>query len=337
MAKAIAQKYRSPICIVHTKALERQATQRLGRTYTIQRLLRSGWPKGVTKPDLVVWDECHHSASDEWAKLAAMFPRAKILGLTATPQRADGRGLELFDRMVVAAQYSHLLEQGVIVPARVFVPEKELDGSDPDPVNAYTKYAPRSRALFFLRRIADAEVAARRLGPGHEPWHSAIPPKKRDRLMKAFRDGKLRALLTVDALTEGLDVPGVQTVVLSSPCQHVGTYLQRVGRGLRAFPGLDHMSLLDLCSASLRHGSPTADRTYTIGGLGIGPAMPTLGVKRGSYTRIERGQYDARLVEVHDWSSPVERQRATARLRALAMSRGYPEKAVDEAARRLFG
>lgn len=335
MAQAIASKFSSPLCIVHTKALERQATQRLGRTYTIQKLLKSGWPRGMEMPGIVCWDEAHHSASDEWHKLAAMFPEARLLGLTATPQRADGRGLQLFEKMVVATQYSHLIEEGMIVPARVFIPEDEVDGSDPDPVNAYLKYAPGTRALFFLRSIEDAERAAQRLGAGYEPWHCEVPWTRRNRLMKDFQHSKVRGLVTVDALTEGFDVPGVETIVLGSPCEHVGTYLQRVGRGLRAFEGKSHLILLDLCSASQRHGSPTADRVYTIDGVGIEEAALCSGT-RETLERSERGEYDARFIEVHDWDSPASREKAKAMLNALAKRRGYSQRAANLAAKSLF-
>lgn len=338
MAQAIAATYGQTLCVVHTRALLVQATRRLGRTHTIQQLLRSGLPAGASMPKLLIWDECHHSAADEWAKLAAMFPRVRLLGLTATPQRADGRGLELFDEMVVATQYSYLVKRGVIVKPRVFVPEKKVDGSDPDPVVAYRQYAPGSRALFFLRDIPAADEVAERLGEGFEPWHSAVPWGKRNRTMKAFRSGKLRGLVTCNALTEGFDVPSVDTIVLGRPCEHVGTYIQIVGRGLRASPGKAVAIVLDLCGASLQHGSPIADRRYMIGGTGIAESG-SRGEREVEPEYAERGQHVARLVEMIDWDTvdDAQKRRHEARLKALAKKRGYPEAAADEAARVLFG
>jgi superfamily II DNA or RNA helicase len=338
MAQAIAATYRQTLCVVHTRALLQQATRRLGRTHTIQQLLRSGLPVGAPMPKLVVWDECHHSAADEWVKLAAMFPGARLLGLTATPQRADGRGLELFDEMVVATQYSYLVKRGVIVKPRVFVPEKKVDGSDPDPVVAYRQYADGSRVLFFLRDIPAADAVTERLGPGFAAWHSGVPWGKRARAMKAFRNGELRGLVTCNALTEGFDVPSVETIVLGRPCEHVGTYIQIVGRGLRASPGKGAAVVLDLCGASLQHGSPIADRRYMLGGTGIaegGQSTPHEVEREHS----ELGQHVARLIEVVDWAAvdDGQKRRHEARLKALAKRRGYPEAAADEAARVLFG
>lgn len=339
MAQAIAATYRQTLCVVHTRALLRQATQRLGRTHTIQQLLSSGMPAGATRPKLVIWDECHHSASDEWQKLAKLFPRARLLGLTATPQRADGLGLDLFDEMVVAANYSYLVEQGFLVKPRVFIPEEAVRGSDPDPVSAYRKYADGSRALFFVRSIEHAEAVVRRLGKGFAPWHCELPWRKRNADLKAFSEGKLRGLVTVDALTEGFDVPSVETIVLGRRCEHVGTYLQIVGRGLRVAPGKDSMVLLDLSGASLRHGSPIADRSYMIGGVGITGPTSEITPERQAPSRRERGQHEAQLIEVFDWSkaSRKQRQKAKARLEALAEKRRFSPEVVAAAERRLWG
>lgn len=341
MAQAIAGQYQRTLCVVHTRALLRQAERRLGRAATIQQLLRSGPPPSVQHPELVIWDECHHSASDEWSKLTEMFQRAALLGLTATPQRGDGRGLECFDRMVVAAQYSELLDMGALVRCRVFIPEEQIDGSDPDPVNAYRKYAKGTRVLFFVRSIDQANAIARRLGSSFSAWHYQMPWSARAKAMKAFGELKLLGLVTVDALTEGFDVPSVETIVLSRPCEHVGTFLQIVGRGLRIAPRKEQLVLLDLSRASMRHGSPTADRTYSIHGRGISdPLEATPPVARADEEdRDERITHDARLIEVFDWSRADEarREKAKADLHRLAAARGFDPATADKAAQRLFG
>lgn len=337
MAQAVAGNYGSTLCVVHTRALLKQAQRRLGRAHTIQQLLKSGLPAGARAPELVIWDECHHSASDEWRKLRALFPRAALLGLTATPQRADGRGLEVFDRMVVAAQYSDLVAMGALVSCRVFVPDKKIDGAEPDPVNAYRRYARDTRVLFFVRSIEQADAMAARLGQGFAAWHHGVAWGKRAKALAAFGDRKLRGLVTVEALTEGFDVPSVETIVLGRTCEHVGTFLQIVGRGLRAAPGKSDLLLLDLSGASLRHGSPVADRVYTIAGGGISDAIPR-DAQRDPAARETRTEYPARLVEVLDWSraTTAQKEKYQADLARLARARGFPPAAAEEAAKRLF-
>jgi DNA repair protein RadD len=338
MAHAIAAQYPSTLCVVHTRALLKQAQQRLGRAHTIQQLLRCGTPAGMRDPDLVIWDECHHSASDEWSKLAQMFPRARLLGLTATPQRGDGRALDAFDRMVVAAQYSELIAMGALVSCRVFVPDKKVDGSDPDPVNAYRRYAKGTRVLFFVRSIEQADAVATRLGQGFAAWHHGIAWGKRAKALAAFGDRKLRGLVTVEALTEGFDVPSVETIVLGRACEQVGTFLQIVGRGLRAAPGKSDLLLLDLSGASLRHGSPVADRVYTIDGSGISDVI-LRDAQREPAEPETRSEYSARLIEVFDWSraTAAQKEKYQADLHRLARARGFEPAAAEEAVRTIFG
>lgn len=336
IAQAIAAQYPASLCVVHTRALLKQAQRRLGRAMTIQALLRPG-RRAIADPALIVWDECHHSAAEAWGQLREQFPRAALLGLTATPQRGDGRPLDAFDSMIVAAQYSDLLELGVIVPCRVFRPSETIDGSDPDPVAAYRKYANGSRAVFYVGSVEQADGAARRLGRSFAAWHYGVPWGKRARLLKAFAENELRGLVTVDALTEGFDLPSIETIVLGRTCQHAGTYLQIVGRGLRAAPGKSSLMLLDLSGASTRHGSPTADRAYTIDGDGISGSLAGLDRRQGAEPE-PRGEHDAELVEVIDWSraSETEKRKARADLRRLAQARGFDPKAAELAGRMLF-
>jgi superfamily II DNA or RNA helicase len=338
MAQAIAAPYRHTLTVVHTRALLKQATQRLGRTHTIQQLLKTGLPPEAAPPELIIWDECHHSASDKWSALAAKFPKARLLGLTATPERADKRGLDLFQEIVVAAHHTELVREGVLVKCRVLIPEKEIDGSDPEPVAAYRKYAAGTRALFFVRNVKQANEVAAALGAGFEPWHSKIAWGKRAKSMTAFAAGKLKGLVTVEALKEGFDVPSVETIVLGRTCEETHTFLQIVGRGLRAAPGKKRMLLLDLKGATQRHGSPVMDRQYSIDGEEPSEAAPATAAEREAVERAQRDEHDAVLVEVTDWAKATAtvKRKTVAQLARLAKTKGYPQAAADEAARRLF-
>ncbi len=105
--------------------------------------------------DLLVIDEAHHYAAEEWSSVAAHVRAYATVGFTATPQRADGRPLgDVFDVMVDVVSYSELLDRGHIVPCRVLRPEAPL-GIDlaQDATEAWRKYAPGSQAFVFVRNL----------------------------------------------------------------------------------------------------------------------------------------------------------------------------------------
>jgi DNA repair protein RadD len=296
MARQLAAPFgRDVLCIVHTHELKSQSAAWFD-TVTIQQLLLSG--TGGRKPRLLIWDECHHSAGDEWRSANDLFPEATVLGLTATPQRQDGRPLHCFDTMVspVTVQgmrYSELIKAGHIVPCDIILPDRYFDKKDPDPAKAYLLNAPGTQAIFICGSIAEAEKAASDIGPTAAPFHSLLKDSVRSRRMRAFRDPKdsLKILTTYNALTEGFDAPATQTLVLSRPCHFVGSYLQAAGRVLRSSPGKRAATLIDCRGASVKHGSPTQDRIYSIDG-GIEAEEGTSVMQPAFKPRSERDKYE---------------------------------------------
>jgi superfamily II DNA or RNA helicase len=79
----------------------------------------------------------------------------------------------------------------------------------------------------------------------------------------------VRVLTNVNTLTEGVDVPEARTCILARSFGHVGGYLQAAGRVLRAAPGKESAVVVDLTGATIRHGLPTTDRTYSLSGRAI--------------------------------------------------------------------
>jgi superfamily II DNA or RNA helicase len=228
-------------------------------------------------PTHVVLDEAHHYMADEWREVLAELPDAKVLGLTATPERADGRPLgDIFQELVVAATYSELIAAGHIVRAVVLRPEKRL-GSDiaQDPVDAWRTYVPRKDrgpTFCFCARVELAEQAAtkfREAGITAEVIHEGTPPRVRDQTLARFRDGATKVIANVNTMTEGIDVPESSVAILARQYVHVGGMLQAAGRVLRAARGKTHATVLDLSGSTHRHGMPDADRDYGLTGRAI--------------------------------------------------------------------
>ncbi len=239
---------------------------------TIQTLLASG-----IRPEagFVLWDECHHVPSDEWGGVLDDYSDARVVGLTATPSRSDGRALgDIFEEMVVAATYSQLIELGHIVPCRVFQAKQVMKSCELalDPLEAMKKHA-RGGSFVFCKDVEHAYDVALKLNLNN--ISSAVieantPADIRKADLARFSDMWLDALVNVYTLTEGVDVPAAETCVIARSVGHPSTYLQMAGRVLRPAPGKTEAVLIDLSGASLLHGLPTEDRNYSLCGKPIG-------------------------------------------------------------------
>src|SRR5688572_2729679 len=158
----------------------------------------------VPEAQWIGWDEAHHSAAATWLPVLDAQPNALVLGLTATPQRSDGKPLgDIYAELVVGAQYSELLAAKFLIPCRVLRPERFL-GSDfaKDPVEAWMECATRMvdgrvvsrRGFIFSRTVADAKRQAEdlcRLGVRAACVDGKMSDKKLDAIMAAFASGDL--------------------------------------------------------------------------------------------------------------------------------------------------
>jgi superfamily II DNA or RNA helicase len=99
---------------------------------SVQTLARRLGDPRYPAPDLIVVDEAHHSVAGQWAAILAAYPNAHVLGVTATPERLDGKGLGAeaggpFDAMVEGPSVADLVAGGSLVPSRVFAPKTGPD------------------------------------------------------------------------------------------------------------------------------------------------------------------------------------------------------------------
>lgn len=228
--------------------------------------------------DLVVIDECHRAASPGVRQTLAAYPRARILGLTATPQRGDGQALgDIFQALVCGPSLADLTAQGYLVPATIHAPVSPVEGAlGMDPVEAYQRWCGGRPTLVFAANADHARELAAGLTAAGAPAVTVLDETNR-RARAAAREGlaggALAAVVTVRALLEGWDCPAVAAVIL---CQTFGTvsgYLQALGRGLRPAPGKRDLVVCDLRGAVYLHGRPTDERRWTLDGSGCtGPA-----------------------------------------------------------------
>ena len=206
---------------------------------------------------LWVQDEVHHLLADnKWGKATALFPNAKGLGVTATPTRADGRGLGrhadgLMDVMVESPGMRDLINMGFLTDYRIFAPPSDINLANvptsasgdfsPEPLRAavhkshivgdavqhYLRIAPGKLGVTFAVDVESAtEIAAayRQAGVPAEVVSANTPPALRAAILARFARGELKQLVNVDLFGEGFDLPAIEVVSMTRPTQSFALY-----------------------------------------------------------------------------------------------------------------
>lgn len=291
LGRAIADGHSAPLVVSHTTGLRDQNRQTIcPRSVTVHSLVAAARKHGLkgtramTGPvDLLVLDEAHHYASDNWGVVHELWPQARVLGLTATPERGDGRPLQpYFEQLIKVANYSELLEAGYLVPCRVV---RELGGGDErggrvgrgsraSAVDAYTALCALDELqtlIFAENKSHGVEITNDLVDRGHRAAFicGTTPSAERDATIARFERGELSCLVNVEVLVEGIDIPCVEAIILWKSAGTVGAYLQMAGRGLRPYPGKEELLLVDLSGASTQFGPPDQDRDYSLSGRAI--------------------------------------------------------------------
>jgi DNA repair protein RadD len=282
--------------LVHRTELQSQSVSKLENAgVTNLRIIRAGqdigsplapvtvasiptltrWGDRMPKADLVVFDECHHVVAKTWQRIADAYSSSHLLGMTATPQRADGKPLgDVFDSLVVGSTVRELTELGYLVKCRVWAPHVLPQNGEiaADPAEVYREHGTNRRAVIFCVTVEHAERVAASMPVPCRVVHGAMPARERAEVLAAFAEGTIRAIANVHVLTEGFDCPSATVCILTRKPEHAGTFLQMVGRVLRPAPNKSEALLLDLGGSVWQHGTPDAERTYTLDGEGISRA-----------------------------------------------------------------
>ena len=234
--------------------------------------------------DVVIVDEFHHAAAKSYKDLLARLKPKILLGLTATPERADGQSVfELFDsRVAYESRLWDALDQGLLCPFHYFGVNDATDLSavpwirgryvmrDLDDVlsgdnvralrirQAVEKYVTsphKMRALGFCAGVEHAHFMARKFTEFGYPsvaLDANSPNDIRKSARAKLQNGTIRAIFTVDLFNEGVDLPEVDTVLMLRPTESATIFLQQLGRGLRLTEGKRLLTVLDFVG-HLRH------------------------------------------------------------------------------------
>lgn len=258
---------------------------------SLQTLIRRELPQS----HLVFVDEAHHSLSASFLQLLEQYQAAGaiIIGLTATPYRLDGRGLgDVYDVIVAPVSVGDLIGRGYLTPVRYYGTRKDLEPVTEDVkvragefdaaqlyakfdkrelydgvVQNYLRFAEASKAIVFnvnVEHSLKVVAAFRAAGIGAEHVDGETPRGERERILHDFRNGAFEVLCNVNILTEGFDLPAIETVILNRATKSKSLYLQMVGRGLRPSPGKSHCVVIDQGGNVRQFGPVEAPQEYVL-------------------------------------------------------------------------
>ena len=258
----------------------------LGMIQTVGRRLDR-----VAPPSLIVVDECHHAVSPTYVAVLNHWPKAKLLGFTATPRRADGRGLgDVFQTMVQAIPMADLIKQGFLAGYDYLAPPMKADLSGVktrmgdfavdelaavmdkqvvtgSAVDHYAQHLQGRPAIAFCVTVAHAEHVAQQFREARFRAASvdgAMDQAERRNRIDAIGNGELQVLTSCELISEGVDVPVVAGAILLRPTKSLGMFLQQVGRCLRPKPDGSKAVILDHVGNVHNHGMPDAHREWSL-------------------------------------------------------------------------
>ena len=273
--------------IAANRAMDLSHTAQVASVQTVARRLHL-LPRDFFQ--LLVVDEAHHSTASQWSATIAHFAQAKLLGVTATPIRGDGRGLgEHYQAMVQGPTAAELTSEGYLAPARVLAPpgfdsaglRKRMGDFDTkqaeqrvgtimgDCLGHYRKHLSGQTAIAFCCSVAHAEAVAhlfQSAGIAAASIDGTMDTSTRRELLQRLAVGDLKVLTSCALIGEGVDVPSVGGCILLRPTASVGLHLQMIGRCLRPQPGKTAV-VLDHVGNTLRLGHHLEERDWTLDGL----------------------------------------------------------------------
>lgn len=245
---------------------------------SIQTLMREKRLNQFSKDhfDTIVVDEAHHVMSESYQKVLNHFENAKVLGVTATPDRGDMKNLgAYFESLAFEYSLPQAIKDGYLSKIKALTIPLELDltsvsqqagdfkaselGSALDPyleqiANEMWNVAKDRKIVVFLPLIDTSKKMTDLLNKvGFKAVEVNGNSQDRDQILKDFDEGKYNVLCNSMLLTEGWDCPSVDCVVVLRPTKVRSLYSQMVGRGTRLYPGKDHLLLLDFLWHTERH------------------------------------------------------------------------------------
>lgn len=335
IAQSAAAKGNNVLILVHRRELIIQTSKALARLGLAHGVIAPGYKKSNASiqvasvqtlvrrlatidfyPSLIIIDEAHHAVASTWDKILLHYDKAKLLGVTATPERLDGKGLgEHFDLLVKGPTVKFLIENSFLSNLKVYtlpfalsrslikIKNKDFDpeesaqsledaGINGDAITEYTSRCPNKPAIVFCCNIRHAEqMADRFIKAGYKAAalvSKGVGPLERAQMIEDLGNGNLDVITSIDIISEGTDIPIVTAAILLRPTESLTIYLQQVGRVLRPAPDKDFAFIIDCVGNVQRHGMPQQDRDWSLEGTPKKDKSPSVFICQSCYAAFER-------------------------------------------------
>ena len=247
------------------------------KAMSIQWLMRH-YDEIEEEPGMIVIDEAHHALAKTYKEMWERFPKAKFLGLTATPCRLNGKGFtDLFDVLVQSWSVPEFISKGRLATydfvsiksdgvTQRLIDSLQKRGADGDYQNkemdmllnkkpsierlyrSLEEYGKDRKGIVYAINISHAQKITKlyqKHGVKAIAIDSKTPATERQQDIEAFKKGDIQVLVNVDIFSEGFDCPDVEFVQLARPTLSLAKYLQMVGRGLRVAKGKKNCVIID--------------------------------------------------------------------------------------------
>lgn len=226
--------------------------------------------------DVIIIDEAHHCISDSYRRILDYFNEAKVLGVTATPDRGDMKNLgQVFESLAYEYTMPQAIREGYLSPIKAMTIPLKMDlsgvsvqsgdfkagdlGTALEPylyqiADEMAKYCNNRKTVVFLPLVKTSQKFRDILNEkGFKAAEVNGESRDRAEILEDFEKGKYNVLCNSMLLTEGWDCPSVDCIAVLRPTKVRGLYCQMVGRGTRLSPGKDHLLLLDFLWHTERH------------------------------------------------------------------------------------
>ena len=233
---------------------------------TLEKLVSSGY-------ELMIIDECHHSAAETWRKTIEAISPKLLVGMTATPFRSDEKGLaEIYDIISYTKSIGYMIDNKYLCNIQSKQIRSDIDTStetnEPksdfssdylektmncpelieDTVKKFIEEAPNRKTIAFCTSIDHSDKLSKKFnesGISSRSIHGGLKSDIREQIIEDFKLNRFQVLTNCQILTEGFDEPSVDCVIIAKPTRSKALFQQMIGRGLRLYPNKSNCLILD--------------------------------------------------------------------------------------------
>jgi len=245
------------------------------------------------KPQLIIIDEAHHAVSNTFLKVIKHY-NCQLLGVTATPWRYNGEGLDkVFDCMVIGAYAKDLIKKGKLSKPVYYAPPEKVKFEDVktmmgdfehkevenridkphitgDVISHYNKICPGAKTVVFCVSVKHAENVARQFNENGIPSASIdgkMSTSQRITIIDKLKTDEIKVLTSCELISEGFDLPSIETAIMLRPTQSLVIWYQQCGRVLRVSEGKQQAIIIDHVGNIFRHGAIENITDWTLEGV----------------------------------------------------------------------